>query len=223
MQEKAKNTNIIKKTSSIVSYLLFAVIIVIIATVLFQIITGRETQVFGYRLYVVVTDSMTPELEVGDVILSKSIEPEDIKIDDVVTFIGVEGAQKGLIITHKVVREPYYEEGKGYILTQGVKQFSTVDPPVPLENVQAVMVRKMTLLSGLFRLLRTPFGFILMIFMPLLLITIIQLVKVTKKSYNKELKEALAKDKQNIEEVIVKELKEKQEKENSIRDEEDIR
>jgi len=147
---------------------------------------------------------MSPELEVGDVILSRSIKVEDIKIGDVVTFVGTQGTQYGLLITHKVIEAPYYDESdKGYIKTQGTKFNSPVDAPVPLENIKAVMVKKMSVLGYFFDLLRKPIGFILLIVLPLLLIAIYQLCRVALMSAKKEIQNE---QEQKIEEIKIKAL-----------------
>ena len=216
-----KNNSKFKKVTSVVSTIIFVVFALTIASVFFQMIKGQEPNIFGYRFYVVVTDSMSPELEVGDVILSKSVNPETIEVGDVVTFVGNTGTQNGLIITHKVIEAPYYDEdNNGYITTQGVRQFSPVDAPVPLENVKAVMVRKMVVLGYLFNLLRRPIGFIILIFIPLMLIAIYYLCKIALSSAKKQVNAELEKTKESTNYIEIqndilkenkKEVKEKKE------------
>ena len=56
---------------------------------------------FGLSIYEVITDSMTPEFPVGSVIYVETEEPENIKVDDVITFsIGTDTSQ---VMTHRVV------------------------------------------------------------------------------------------------------------------------
>ena len=157
---------------------LTSVISVILIILFIQIASGRETEIFGYRFYVVMTDSMSPELEPGDVILSKSVNPENIRVGDNVTFLGTEGSQKGLLITHKVITAPYFEEDGGYIVTQGVKENSPVDAPVAFENVRAVMLKKLPVLTVIYSLIRRPLGFFIVIILPLVLIMLYQLYRI---------------------------------------------
>ena len=56
---------------------------------------------FGLSIYEVITDSMTPKYPVGSVIYVEKAQPEDIKVDDVITFsIGTDTSQ---VMTHRVV------------------------------------------------------------------------------------------------------------------------
>lgn len=139
-----------------------------------QIRQGYTPSIFGYRFYYILTDSMTPELEVNDVILSKVLNtPGDkvnnIKKGDVVTFIAEYGAQKGLTITHKVIEPAHYDEeiSRIVITTQGVKPGAMPDPPVPIENVTAVMVKEVKILGALYRFFITPSGLILLFILPI--------------------------------------------------------
>lgn len=56
---------------------------------------------FGLSIYEVITDSMTPEYPVGSFIYVEKIQPEKVKVDDVITFsIGTDTSQ---VMTHRVV------------------------------------------------------------------------------------------------------------------------
>ena len=126
---------------------------------------------------------MSPMLNVGDVILSKSFNPEELNAGDIVTFKGTSGSQKGLIITHMVEKAPYTDEtGKTYIVTRGVKENSPLDSPVAIENVRAVMVQNVEILGKIYKIIKTPGGFIFLIFLPLFLFTIYQLYKIANMS-----------------------------------------
>ena len=97
IKRKPKKNNLFKK---ILFFAVFTIIIIVIYNIfLIRISTETEEQdyVFGMRAYVIETDSMEPELEVGDVIIVKKCEPEDLKIGDIVTF-----SNRGELITHRI-------------------------------------------------------------------------------------------------------------------------
>lgn len=151
-----------KKTLSlalnILTWVIFGIIAIAVFSVLIQRITGQTPNLFGYRYYYVLTSSMSPELEPGEVILSrvyneKKDKPE-ISIGDNVTFVIPDGSRAGSLNTHKVVTAPYYDESKGsyYIITKGVNNV-IADAPTPVLNIQSVMIRKspmMTQIYGMF-------------------------------------------------------------------------
>jgi len=148
---------VLKKVSLILIILLFLVTLTALGSVIFEMANGREPSIFGYRLYYVLTDSMTPNLQVGDFILSRTIRNEEdlsnIKVGDVVTFIGNSGVQNGKIITHRVV-QVYPEAEEGFIKTQGDKPGSPMDAPVSLANVRAVQRAHLPILGQTFTFLR---------------------------------------------------------------------
>ena len=82
--------------------LLFVVLIIMLYNV-FLITKSSLSQsgakdVFGYRAYVIVTDSMKPALNVGDVLITTKISEDKIKVGDVVTF-----ERDGETISHRIV------------------------------------------------------------------------------------------------------------------------
>lgn len=190
----SKFKRVYKRVSTIVVGLVMVVSIVALLSLLVQISGGKKPNILGYRLYYILTDSMTPDLQVNDVILSETINSNAeararIKEGDIVTFIAEYGIQKGLTITHRVIKAPYVDEETGLevIGTQGVKEGATLDPPVPLANIQAVMIRKVAFIGNIYRLVMTGFGLLLLIVVPLcvvLVILVIRLVVRTKKPYN---------------------------------------
>ena len=69
----------LRKIGDILSYILIAFEAIFIVITLISKITNDVPSFFGYNFYVVATPSMTPEIQVGDVILSKEFK-EDEKI-----------------------------------------------------------------------------------------------------------------------------------------------
>ena len=152
----------LKITLNIIIVILFVTAAVAVGSVLVEIISGREPTVFGFRLYIVETDSMTPEIKPQDMILSKTFKNGEavktsVKKGDIVTFVAECGELKGLTITHKVIEEPYFDEARNryVILTQGTKSGAPVDPPVPVENVRARLVKNMPAIGKIFGFFRS--------------------------------------------------------------------
>jgi signal peptidase I len=57
-------------------------------------------QLAGYRSFTVRSGSMTPAIETGDVVVTKSISPLSARVGDVVTFVDPEGT--GKLFSHRV-------------------------------------------------------------------------------------------------------------------------
>lgn len=153
----AKRKKTLTLVVNILSWIVFGIIVLAVLSVLIQTISGQTPNLFGYRYYYVLTSSMSPELEPGDVILSKLYNPEKdspkIEIGDTITFIIPEGnPNEGALNTHKVITPPYLDEVKGeyYVVTKGVNNLIQ-DAPTPVTNIQAVMVKKSLPMSKLYR------------------------------------------------------------------------
>ncbi|HPD03097.1 MAG TPA: hypothetical protein PK245_07070, partial [Clostridia bacterium] len=58
---------------NVLSGIMLVVLMLMVGVILFQRIATGEPRVFGYQFYVILTDSMSPELVPGDVILSKEV------------------------------------------------------------------------------------------------------------------------------------------------------
>lgn len=198
-----------------------AFVAVLFLIVIVQMVSGKEPNLFGYRFYYILTDSMSPELVQGDVVLSKSFasneEKRNIKIGDVVTFIGNTGSQNGKKITHRVVSAPYLDEaeGKYFIITKGDKEGAIPDAPIPLERVEAKSVGKAYFVGFLFRAVRTPVGYVLLIVVPVCVIIAILVLKLAAELRAKKAKEREAEEERRIrslkEEAVKEYLKQKAE------------
>jgi signal peptidase len=55
---------------------------------------------FGFRSATVMSGSMTPTLNIGDIVIQRPIEPGDARIGDVITFTDPEN--EGRLLTHRV-------------------------------------------------------------------------------------------------------------------------
>ncbi|MDD4316517.1 MAG: signal peptidase I [Clostridia bacterium] len=186
-KNKQKAKHIYKKVSTIIVGCVMLLTMLAFVSSLIQIVGGKKPSLFGYRFYYIITDSMSPKLEVNDVILSETLSGADevrqrLKTGDVVTFVAEYGIQKGMLITHEVVRTAYFDDGYGkeMIQTRGVKEGATDDPPVPLENVQAVMVTEIPIIGSLYRFIMSGVGLVLLIVLPLSAIILIMALKLIR-------------------------------------------
>lgn len=224
-KNKPKAKRIYKRVSTIVVGFVMVLTIVAFLSSLIQIAGGKKPSLFGYRFYYIITDSMSPELDVNDVILSETLDTEEVKsrlkVGDVVTFVAEYGIQKGMIITHKVVTTAYFDEeyGREMIQTRGVKQGATDDPPVPIENVQAVMVSEIACIGSLYRFIMSGVGLVLLIVIPMSAVIaamVFKLIKQIKKSKSpiSESKDPAAIAKKAVEEYIAKKAIEEYNKRN---------
>ncbi|HHT83993.1 MAG: signal peptidase I [Christensenellales bacterium] len=222
-ENKPKNNdkkNLRHKVSTVIVAIGMILAIAACVYLFVQYAEGKSPSLLGYKFYYILTDSMEPELRVNDVIISKTINSAQeakmkVKEGDVVTYIAAEGAQKGMTITHKVIKEPHIDQrtGKEVILTKGVKPGAPVDAPVPLENVQAVMAKRAVFLSYIYRTLISGWGMILLVGLPLGIMLGILVFRLISQIKTPPSKYAPAKNKLSPEEIARRAVEEYKEKE----------
>ncbi|MDD6225698.1 MAG: signal peptidase I [bacterium] len=163
-----KHGSVLGKILNIFLTVILILLVVLIAFIMFMRISGKTPNIAGYMVFRVSTGSMEPDLMVGDVILSKSVDnPEDLKIGDVVTYQGIVGNYKDKLITHEIVQEPYYDNGTCYVVTQGIANYES-DPPVSTENIVGIMVTKIPFINNIYNFFITPGGLLTAILLILL-------------------------------------------------------
>ena len=79
---------IIRKIFAILRFLITVVILAIIAIIVVQRVSNNTKAILGYRIFTVVTESMVPKYEVGDVLLVKEKEVEQIQVGEDVAYLG---------------------------------------------------------------------------------------------------------------------------------------
>ena len=175
----------ISKILKIASYCLFGLIIAMSVFVVSLRFLGESTSIFGYSFYYVLTESMEPEIMAGEIIVGEEIEPENLKVGDVVTYMGREGALLDKVITHKII---LIEDG--IITTQGVANI-TPDPPIEASQIMSKYVTTVPLAGKLFSLINSRFGFIAFIAIPLGLL-IVNEVSIIVKAFKEDKEEHLS-------------------------------
>lgn len=169
-----KNKNQIIKIINRVIEIIFTIFIILFCLIVVcQRFFQKENSFFGYHVFTIVTESMEPELKVGDIILVKDTESNDIKIGDNITYQGMSDELNGKIITHKVVNL-IKENDKNIFYTQGVNT-STIDPAVYYEQIYGVVQYKFIVLSFIYKIITNTVGFIFFIVLPLGYIFVMEL------------------------------------------------
>lgn len=149
----------------------------------------KDRAIWGYRSYVIASNSMYPVLEYGDVIIIKEIEFEDIKVNDIITYKGTTGEFKNKIITHEVI-EIVEEDGVTYLKTKG-RANTGIDPMVSKEQVYGKLAYKFVVVSFISKIIRDEIGFVLFIFIPFGILFVLELINMFKETKRRELEKMM--------------------------------
>ena len=135
---KLKKKNIIKRIISFIIYPIFLILLTLCISILVQVIKNPEKtpDIFGYKFFNVISGSMNPELEIGDVVFSKEIGEKYIKKGDIITF-----KQKNAIITHRV-EDIIIENEKIYYQTKGDNNNSKDESLVQYKDIEGIYIFK---------------------------------------------------------------------------------
>lgn len=169
----------LKKILTIIKILGLVVVSILVAMTVIQRLFPQADGLLGFKTFVIVSPSMKPSLQVGDVILTKTIEAKNIKVSDVITYEGESAEFKGKFITHKV-NQIATEEGDLIFYTKGTNNI-LVDPvAVYPDQIQGKVIYKFFVLSLISKIIRNTFGFIVFIILPLSILFIFEIMDIRK-------------------------------------------
>lgn len=121
----------------------------------------------GYAPLIVLSKSMEPDIEAGDLIIVKIIDGEDVEEDMVISFYDPE-SNNSSITTHKVeekIVDP--ETGAIYFKTKGVNNNLEDRLEVPAENVIGVYVTNIPEMGHVAMFMQSTPGLIVCVVLPL--------------------------------------------------------
>ena len=195
--------------STIIVALVFVFLIVIVAMMLSQRHNGKDSKVFGYYMYDVVTDSMTPTIQPKSVILSKEVkDSSELKVGDIITFTAPSGPLQGMNETHRIVEIVFKDDGTiDYIITEGDKYNPDYNKEVSSHTrdewhldpsaVKAKYVKTATFIGGLRNFLSHWYGYVVLIVLPMCVVITLFIVGYVKDKANLLKEEEAAKAKEN--------------------------
>lgn len=157
---------IIKLVGNIIlGALIVALVLTIISTVQSKRNPEQIPSILGYMPMSIMSGSMRPVLEVGDMIICKKANVEDIKTDDVITY----RAENSILITHRVI-DTLEIDGRLVFRTQGDANDLEDDKLVVADQIVGEMLFSVPYGGYIVNFLRSPIGFMLLIAIPLIII-----------------------------------------------------
>ena len=165
-KEKIEN-NILFKSFKIILYVIVILFIIVIAV---QKFSDNNVAIGGYRIFMVVSGSMADEYNIGDILISKSVSEDQIKVGDNVTYLGTKNELAGLIVTHKVTKKEN-RDGVTYFTTKGIAN-SVADPEITYNQIYGKIIYKTAILSAFGKFMNNQIAYYLLFFIIALVISI---------------------------------------------------
>ena len=185
MLKRIRNNKIIKIVSAIIKALLSFIIILIVLVIFVQRVSNNNATLGGYSIYTIISSSMVPEYNVGDMVIAKKKEATDINIGDDVVYLGEKGDFKDKIVTHRVI-------GKSNV--DGIVEFETkgianeiADPKITEKQIKGVVIFKGIIISKISQMINNIYGFYFLLFVPLSILIFFEILDIANE--RKKMKE----------------------------------
>ena len=174
-KEKAKMA---KKVIEIIAIILIYNIILIVISSEHNI---GFNNIFGYKAYIIKTNSMEPTININDVIITKKVKDDEIKVHDIITFI-----QDGEVITHRITKIDN-DDSKIKFTTKGDNNNIEYTFKITYDSIEGKHILTIPYLGILVQILQNKIIF-LIILLIILIFMFIGMQRQEKKEYRREKK-----------------------------------
>ncbi len=135
-------------------------ILLVNLSIMFQANTNKDKipSVFGYKPFIVLSGSMETDIRVGDLIITKKVDPTTLKIGDVIAFRDPENT----VTTHRIIEEVTCQTGVCFI-TKGDNNSSQDQQLVELDDVEGIYIARIPAVGNMLKSLSEPATIIIVV------------------------------------------------------------
>ena len=134
-----------------------------------------DRSIFGYKAFIVLSDSMSAtDFSAGDLVLSKEVDPSTLQAGDIISFQSTDPDNYGEVVTHKIRELTTDENGNPGFVTYGTTTGKNDETIVTYDFVLGKYQAKLPGVGTFFQFLKTTPGYIVCIFLPFLLLILVQ-------------------------------------------------
>ncbi len=162
------------------SVLVWLVVALAVCMMIFTIVSVNtfdraDRSLFGYKAFIVLSDSMSAtDFSAGDLILSKEVDPTTLQAGDIISFQSTDPDNYGEVVTHKIRERTTDENGNPGFITYGTTTGENDQNVVTYDFVLGKYQAKLPGVGKFFQFLKTTPGYIVCIFLPFLLLILMQ-------------------------------------------------
>lgn len=170
--EESKESLIHRRISTLVTILLILAVLLCLYVVI-QVLSNGYVNFGGFMMFRVVTGSMEPTIPVGALLVTRQVDIETIRLDDVICFRTQEAEIWGKIVTHRVVGVFQGLDGSPLLETKGDANLVMDGYLVSQDNFVGKVVwhtGDKSVLSSIFSFFTNKVGFLGCIVFPCLLL-----------------------------------------------------
>lgn len=189
MEERANKNSTLGRALTGVGYvvcLILAMVFIINMTMIIKSYTHPDNvpDFMGYKPFIVLSGSMEPAIKAGDLIVTKGIAPENVKVGDVISL----RVENDIVVSHRVTE--VQTEGGLSFLTKGDANTGMDAVKALPENIEGLYIWRGAGLGRFALFLQTPIGMLIFVVTPLCLFIIYDVVSRNRRSKKKSAREA---------------------------------
>lgn len=171
-KQKLKKIGNITRTIAVWLVVAVAIFMMIFTIVSVTTFDRNDRNVFGYKAFIVRTDSMAAtDFAAGDIIFSKKVDdPSTLKEGDIITFQSQDENSFGEVITHKIRRVTTTADGLPGFVTYGTTTDVDDETVVTYSFVLGKYQGRIPKVGIFFNFLKTPAGYVCCILIPFLIL-----------------------------------------------------
>jgi signal peptidase len=132
-----RRKNIENKIKNIINNIIYIILIPILiynVSLIVQAINNpnKTPSFLGTKTYVIISGSMEPNIDIGDIVIVKEIKAENqLKVGDIISYRSNQN-----VITHRIIRIEEDENGKLQFITKGDNNNTEDDDNITYDNIE---------------------------------------------------------------------------------------
>lgn len=182
IRKRKKFFNNIKRIFSTLAYLLLVPLLVYNISLIIQSVMypNKTPNFLGFKTYVIVSGSMVPELEIGDIVIVKTINPEELEENEIISF------RKGQsVITHRIIEIMETDNGREF-KTKGDSNNTEDTEVIRNTEIEGKVIQKIPLIGKFALMLKSKKVIIILVIA--YYIYLVQNQSIQKKKYIRNMK-----------------------------------
>ncbi|MDO4331668.1 MAG: signal peptidase I [Eubacteriales bacterium] len=185
-RRKAEKSDVLNRVWTgvgiVLCVILLPVLIINVTLIVKSYVNQDEVpSVGGYLPMIVLTDSMYPEIQSGDLIICRRIAAGEVRAGDVISFFDPAGNGTS-VVTHRVV-ECVEQDGGLAFRTKGDANNTEDAEAVPAANLVGVYQRRIAGAGNVAMFMQTTPGLIVCVIVPFLLLVLYDMIR--RRAYEK--------------------------------------
>lgn len=185
----AKNKSALSVTLNVIGVILIIVLVPVLLlnlTLIIKSYTNKdEVPSFGgYLPMIVLTDSMFPTIESGDLVIDHTVDPATLKVGDIISYFDPESQSGDSIVTHRIEELTTDEDGNRAFITKGDFNNAADQTPIPADKVVGIYKYRIPNGGDIAMFMQTTTGLIVCVVVPLVLLIAYDIIR--RRLYDKK-------------------------------------